>query len=94
MGPGARLTIRLTPRGGRDRVEGVRDGVLLARVAAPPVDDAANQALLRLLAAELGFPRSSLRLVAGATGRQKVVIVDGDLAAEAALARWPGVAVG
>jgi uncharacterized protein YggU (UPF0235/DUF167 family) len=94
MRPQARLTVRLTPRSGRDHVEGVRDGLLLVRVAAPPVDGAANEALLRLLGSELGLPRSSLRLVAGRTGRQKVVAIDAEGAAEAVRTCWPGVAVG
>jgi uncharacterized protein YggU (UPF0235/DUF167 family) len=85
-----RFRVRLTPRGGVDRVEGVADGVLRARVAAPAVDGAANESLLRLLAGELGVPRRDLRLVTGATGRTKVVAVDGVDAAVVA-ARWPGL---
>ena len=66
-----RFSVRLTPRGGTDRVDGVVDGVLRARVAAPAVDGAANQSLLRLLADELGVPRRDVRLVAGtAAGRR------------------------
>ena len=88
----ATLSVRLIPRGGLDRVDGVVDGVLRARVAAPAVDGAANQALLRLIAHELGVPRRSVRLVAGATGRTKVLAVDGvDPAALAG--RWPGLRV-
>ena len=51
--------------------------MLRARVAAPPVEGAANQALLRLLADELGVARRAVRLVAGAAGRQKLVVVEG-----------------
>lgn len=94
MGAEVRLAVRLTPRGGRDAVDGVRDGVLLVRVAAPPVDGAANVALARLLADELGLPRNAVRLVAGAAGRRKVVALDGEGIAEVARRRWPGVAVG
>lgn len=68
------------------------DGVLRAHVAAPAVAGAANQSLLRLLADELGVPRRSIRLVAGATGRQKLIVVDG-VEAEAIVARWPGLRV-
>ena len=68
------------------------DGVLRVRVAAPPVDGAANEALLRLLAAKLGVPRRDLRLASGETSRRKVVAVEG-LAAEAIVARWPGLRV-
>jgi uncharacterized protein len=70
----------------------VVDGVLAARVAAPAVGGAANQSLLRLLSDELGVPRRSVRIVAGATGRRKLVVVDG-LEADAVVARWPGLRV-
>lgn len=72
-----------------DRVDGVTDGILRARVAAPAVDGAANQALLRLLADVLGVPRRDVRLVAGASGRTKLVAVDGAVAAAAVRDRWP-----
>lgn len=88
-----RVAVRLTPRGGADLVEGVgEDGLLRVRVAAAPVDGAANEALCRLLAHELGVARGTVRVVAGATGRRKVV----EAAVDAALvdARWPGLAVG
>ena len=68
------------------------DGVLRVRVAAPPIDGAANQALLRLLADELGVARRSVRLVAGAAGRQKLVVVDG-VSPEEILSRWPDLRV-
>ena len=84
--------MRLTPRGGTDRVDGVLDGVLRARVAAPPVDGAANEALLRLLAEELRVPRRDVRLVAGAGSRTKTVVVDG-LGPDRVLERWPGLRV-
>jgi uncharacterized protein YggU (UPF0235/DUF167 family) len=84
--------VRLTPRGGTDRVDGVLDGVLRARVAAPPVDGAANEALLRLLAEELRVPRRDVRLVAGVGSRTKTVVVDG-LGPERVAERWPGLRV-
>ena len=55
----------------------MRDGVLRVRVSAPPVDGAANEALLRLLAKRFGVPRSALRIVSGETSRMKVVEIDG-----------------
>jgi uncharacterized protein YggU (UPF0235/DUF167 family) len=86
-----RFGVRLTPRGGTDRVEGVSDeGVLQARVSAPPVGGAANSALIRLLADELDVSRTAVRLVAGATGRHKLVVVEG-VSAEGIVARWPGI---
>jgi uncharacterized protein YggU (UPF0235/DUF167 family) len=87
----ARLRVRLTPRAGADRVDGVADGVLRVRVAAAPVDGAANEALCRLIAREIALPRTSIRIASGATSRVKVVEIDG--AGEDALrARWPGLA--
>lgn len=86
-----RFAVRLTPRGGADRVDGVdADGMLQARVSAPPVGGAANAAMIRLLADELNVARSSVRLVAGATGRHKLVVVEG-VSAEEIAARWPGL---
>lgn len=61
-------------------------------VAAPPVGGAANQALLRLLADELGVARRDVRLVAGAAGRRKLVVVDG-VERAAILSRWPDLRV-
>ena len=61
-------------------------------MAAPPVEGAANQALLRLLADELGVARRAVRLVAGAAGRQKLVVVEG-MTPDDVLARWPGLRV-
>jgi uncharacterized protein YggU (UPF0235/DUF167 family) len=85
-----RFAVRLTPRGGADRIDGVVDGALRVRVAAPPVDEAANRALLRLLARELGVAPSALRIVSGTTARTKTVAVDG-ASTQAILARWPGL---
>ena len=87
-----RFAVRLTPRAAVDRVDGVIDGVLRARVGAPAVEGAANNALIRLIAEELGVPRSDVRIVAGATSRQKLVVIDGG-DTEAIVARWPGLRV-
>jgi uncharacterized protein YggU (UPF0235/DUF167 family) len=61
-------------------------------VTAPPTGGAANEAVLRLLAAELGLPRRAVRLVAGATGRRKLIAVEGLRADELAV-RFPGLAL-
>ena len=76
-----RLAVRLTPKGGRDAVEGWGlDGegrvYLKVRVSAPPVDGAANAALLALLAKTLRRPRSSLKIASGETARLKLVEID------------------
>ena len=68
------------------------DGILRVRVAAPPVESAANDALCRLLAGELDVARAAIRIVAGATARRKVVAVAG-IEATAVRSRWPGLAV-
>lgn len=51
--------------------------MLKVRLTTPPVNGAANEALIKLLAARLELPRSALRIVQGATGRQKVLEIDG-----------------
>ena len=61
-------------------------------MAAPPIEGAANQALLRLIARELEVPRRNVRLVAGAGGRTKLIVVDG-IRPEAVVAHWPGLKV-
>jgi uncharacterized protein len=87
-----RFAVRLTPRAAVDRVDGVIDGVLRVRVGAPAVEGAANNALIKLIAEELGVARNDMRPVAGAASRQKLVVIDaGDT--EAIVARWPGLRV-
>jgi uncharacterized protein len=85
-----RFAVRLTPRGGADRIDGVADGALQVRVAAPPVDEAANHALVRLLARELDVAPSTVRIVSGATARRKTVAVEG-MTAGVVQRRWPGL---
>lgn len=90
--PDVRFAVRVTPRASSDRVDGVVDGVLRARVGSPAVEGAANNALLRLLAEELGVGRQSIRIVAGASGRNKLVVVEG-VESDRIVARWPGLRV-
>ncbi len=71
------LHVRLQPRAKREEVVGPRDGVLVVRVTAPPVDGRANAALCKLLGRLLGVPPSSVAVVRGLSGRDKVVRVDG-----------------
>ena len=82
---GLLLTVRLTPKGGRDRLEGIVEDAecrpaIKARVSAPPVDGAANVALIRLLAKELGVSKSKIRFTSGETARIKRLQVVGDTA--------------
>ena len=76
-GAAARFAVRLAPRASSNRVDGVRDGILIVRVNAAAVEGAANMALVHLLAEELGVAKRAVRIVAGATSRQKLVVVDG-----------------
>ena len=79
------FTIRVTPRASANTVAGERDGVLLVRVTAPPVEGKANDAVVALLAKLLGTPRGAIRVVSGAGARTKRISVPRD--AEAALHR-------
>jgi uncharacterized protein YggU (UPF0235/DUF167 family) len=80
---GIRLRVRVTPRGGRDAVEGLGADAdeaphLKIRVAAAPVDGDANAAVEKLLAKWLGVPKTSVEVVGGETIRLKTVMIDGD----------------
>ena len=79
---GVVLAVRLTPKGGRDTIDGVdvlADGrvVLAARVRALPADGDANEALLRLISKAVGVPLRDVTLVAGATARLKRLAISG-----------------
>jgi uncharacterized protein (TIGR00251 family) len=73
----AQIEVRLRPRGHRDELIGVEDGVLLARVTAPPVDGRANEALRRLIAKRVGVAPSRVAIVRGQKSREKLVRVEG-----------------
>jgi uncharacterized protein len=74
---GLTLRVRVQPRASRDALSGERDGALVVRLTAPPVEGAANEALARFLGKALGVAPSAVRVVSGATGRNKVVSVAG-----------------
>ena len=69
--------MRLTPRAGRDAIDGWRDDVLMVRVAAPPAEGAANASLIRLLAKQLRIAPSKITLVSGAQSRTKIIEIEG-----------------
>lgn len=83
---GVRLDLRVIPRSPKTALDGVRHGRLLVRVTAPPVDRAANDAVVAALAAALRVPRRDIGIISGATGRNKTVEIAG-LAATELLAR-------
>lgn len=75
---GAAITVKVTPRAKRTAVAGVMDdGTLKIKIAAPPVDGAANKALIEFLAEVLGLPRSQVDIVAGETSERKLVSLVG-----------------
>ena len=75
-----RVAVHVQPRASRSEIIGQHGAALKVRLQAPPVDGAANEALVRLLAEALKVPERSVRVVAGATSRSKVVEVDGTTA--------------
>jgi uncharacterized protein YggU (UPF0235/DUF167 family) len=82
---GVSLAVRLTPKGGRDAIDGIEqlaDGraVLKARVRAAPSEGEANDALVRLIAKRLSVPPRDVALSAGATARVKRLVIAGDAA--------------
>jgi uncharacterized protein (TIGR00251 family) len=80
MKPGeeeVRLTLHVQPRASRTELAGRHGDALKVRVAAPPVDGAANAELVRFLAELLGVAKSAVEIVAGESGRRKVVAVHG-----------------
>ena len=73
----ASLDIRVIPRANKTELAGERDGALLVRLAAPPVEGAANAALIDFLASALDLPRRSIRIVSGERSRRKRVAIAG-----------------
>ncbi len=85
------VAVRVTPRGGRDRLGGSGGGDgegtwLAARIAAPPADGKANMALIALVAAAFGVPKRAVAIVAGDTARRKRLRITGDPVALAKIA--------
>lgn len=74
---GVRLELLVTPRASRSEVAGLAGDRLRVRIAAPPVEGAANEELVRVLARALDVPRGAVELVAGASGRRKAALVRG-----------------
>ena len=72
-----RVAVHAQPRASRSEIVGQHGAALKVRLQAPPVDGAANEALVRLLAESLGVSQRSVRVVAGATSRAKTVEIDG-----------------
>jgi uncharacterized protein len=73
------LTVRLhvLPRAKRSEIAGLHNGALKVRVTAPPVDDAANRAIVEFFSGLLGISRSNLKILAGNKSREKVLQIKG-----------------
>jgi len=79
---GTTFDVRVVARASRSALAGVRDGRLVVRVTAPPVEGAANDAIVRLLADALARPARDVRIRSGLTGRTKTIEVAGIDAAQ------------
>ncbi len=71
------VEVKVTPRASRNEIAGMRDGVLAVRVTAAPVDDAANRAVIKLIAKRAGVAPSRVRIARGARGRRKRIEIEG-----------------
>lgn len=74
---GCLVNVYATPRASRTQLCGLHDGMLKIQVAAPPVDGAANKALIAFLSSTLGIAKRSVRFVSGETGKRKVFALSG-----------------
>jgi uncharacterized protein (TIGR00251 family) len=75
---GVLIRVRVKPRGGKDRIEGPGpDGALVVRLAAPPVDNQANDSLVSILAKTLRVPKSAVTIHSGEKSKNKTVMVSG-----------------
>ena len=77
MARGVRFEVRVQPRASRSEIVGEQEGALRVRLAAAPVDGAANDALIELLADLLNIPKRDIRIVTGITSKRKVIEAEG-----------------
>ncbi len=73
---GARIKVHVQPRAARSEIVGMHGDAIKIRLAAPPVDNAANHELVKFLAAQLGLGHRQLRVAAGLTSRSKIVAIE------------------
>ncbi|MFN2183571.1 MAG: DUF167 domain-containing protein [Anaerolineae bacterium] len=85
-GEAVAFSVRVVPRASRNKIAGIHDGAVRIRLTAPPVEGAANEALISFLSSVLRVPKRDIELVSGQTARNKVVSVSG-LSAEEVEAR-------
>jgi uncharacterized protein (TIGR00251 family) len=75
--PATRFEVYIQPRASRTEVAGMHGDAIKIRIAAPPVDNAANRELIEFVARQLGIAKSRVRIVSGSTGRKKLLEADG-----------------
>ena len=76
------FAVRVVPRASRSEIAGEYNGALRVRIAAPPVEGAANRELIRLLAKTFKLPRNAIEIVSGVASKSKIVRVQGADAAK------------
>lgn len=89
-GAGLRIAVRIQPRAGADAISDIRAGRLRVRIAAAPVEDAANARLCRYVAGLFDVPVGAVRLLQGNKSRDKLLAIDGVQALPPALAALTG----
>lgn len=85
-----RIEVYIQPRASATELAGTHDGLIKIRIAAPPVDNAANVALVDFIAKRLGIAKRDVRVVSGASSRRKILEIDGVSAATARVALSTG----
>ena len=84
MADSTRITVKVKPRSSVEIIEGWQDDVLVVRLTAPPVEGAANSALVKLIARKLGIAKSRVTIVTGESSRRKVLEIE-DLGLDAVM---------
>ena len=74
---GLTFTVRIVPRASRTEIVGEYNGALRIRIAAPPVEGAANRELIRLLAKIFKLPQNAVEIISGAASKSKIVHIAG-----------------
>jgi uncharacterized protein (TIGR00251 family) len=75
--PSTRLEVYIQPRASKSEVAGMHDGVIKIRIAAPAVENAANEELVEFVAEALGVSKRSVRIISGTSSRRKMLAIDG-----------------
>ncbi len=86
---GAAIMVTVVPRASKDEIAGMQGDSIKVRLTAPPVDGAANDALIKFLSKRLGVRQSAVEIVAGRSSRQKLVSIVGLSPAEVTARLFP-----